>query len=101
MVASYEKFFTHSYYDIVFPFHMMASIFMEKSLVVESREDGIVLTENNYSPKKDLEEYLRHGIALVPFKVYNRRRSFLVWAHSHRFDTFFTDDEKNVLKRAE
>ena len=38
---------------------------------------------------------------LTPFKLFHLRRTYLVWANSHKFDKVFTAEERQVLMECE
>ena len=69
-IEAIERTFNYSPADFIFPYHMyLASQSGEMSA---SMEDTPMYT---------------------PFKLFNRRRNFLVWLHSKKFAPLFSEDE--------
>ncbi len=66
-IETIERTFSYTSLDFVFPWHMNL---------------GKYESEDN------------QDFAYTPFKTFNRRRNFLVWLHSEKFQYLFTDEEK-------
>ena len=68
-----DALFQHSKLDTFFPLHML-------------------LGQRDKSNPSD---------EFTPFKVFHLRRTFLVWANSHKFDKLFNEEERKTLKECE
>ena len=78
-----ERTFRNGPLDFAFPWHMQLGRFEQKVKreVNEENEDG--------------------DFAYTPFKVFNRRRNFLVLMLSNKFDFLYSDEEREKLKEIE
>ena len=72
-----EKNFQNSFLDFVFPWHMQLGRF-DKNTPSDEQEN---ITD----------------FAYTPFKTFNRRRNYLIWMFSKKFDKVFTDDERLLM----
>ena len=79
--------------DFVFPWHMQLGRFERNQAVdVFDKNDGY----EEAGEKEDAD-----GFAYTPFKTFNRRRNFLVWMLSTKFDKIFTPEERQLLSELE
>ena len=72
-----EKAFSNGVLDYVFPWHMWLGKF----------EKGMATQTSDGPDEQD-------DFAYTPFKAFNRRRNFLVWLHSRKFDQLYSDEER-------
>lgn len=79
-----EKAFRNGVLDYIFPWHMWLGKF----------ETGIVA-----QPSDGADE--QGDFAYTPFKTFNRRRNFLVWLHSRKFDHLYTAEERQKIHEIE
>ena len=84
-----EKTFRNSIFDFIFPWHMQLGRFEKDT--VSAVVDGKTIEDD-----ADNASY-----AYTPFKTFNRRRNYLVWMHSSKFNNVFTDEERETLKKIE
>ena len=85
-----EKTMKNGILDFIFPWHMQLGRF---------EEDSVLLTgDRELTPEEKAEDV---GFAYTPFKTFNRRRNFLVWLHSRKFDSILSDEEKELLTQIE
>ena len=78
-----EKTFSNSIFDFIFPWHMQLGRFEKAVTVVEGDEASDT------------------DFAYTPFKTFNRRRNYLVWMHSRKFDNIFSAEERQKLEQIE
>jgi len=79
-----DKIFSPSILDYVFPWHMYLGK-KEKRVVPNDDEGGVDESIFDYTP----------------FKLFNRRRTFLVWLHSDKVAYLFNEEEKKRIHAAE
>ena len=80
-----EKTFRNGVLDFVFPWHMQLGRF---------ERNTVDISGNQSEEKTDSSD---SEFAYTPFKTFNRRRNYLVWMHSHKFNHLFNEDERKEL----
>ena len=55
--------------------------------VEEAEKQGMLIDQDDYN--------------YTPFKSFNRRRNYLIYTLSHKFDYLWSPEEKETLKRIE
>ena len=85
-----ERTFSYSPFDFMFPWHMHLGKYMDEDGDAYAAETGQKITMSKTAERTELEtaqdEYF---LAYTPFKLYNRRRNFLIWMHSDKFTHLF------------
>ena len=77
-IEAIERTFSYSPADFMFPYHMYLA-----------------------SQQENAEATLEDTPMYTPFKLFNRRRNFLVWAHSKKFAPLFDEADLARLHKAE
>ena len=96
-----ERTFSYSPFDFMFPWHMHLGKYLDKSGDAIAEETGKTITMSNSDVSELEQAQSEYFLAYTPFKLFNRRRTFLVWLHSDKFSYLFNEEEKERITKSE
>ena len=90
-----EKNFQNGPFDIVFPWHMQLGR-LEKAQSLDTPLSTTAPARTEEQEKQEANDF-----AYTPFKTFNRRRNYLIWMMSKKFDKVFTEEERELMQTLE
>ena len=82
-----EKWHQNSPFDLIFPWHMRLGKYEikppSKEILDQAAQEGFEIDPNDFN--------------YTPFKSFNRRRNYLIYTLSHKFDKLWSVEEKEKL----
>ena len=97
-----EKTFRVGPLDYLFPWHMQLGRWDPKE-VAEGQTVGDKSAGTSLQAESDKSKTAEGGdedegdFPYTPFKIFSRRRNFLVWMHSRKFDHLFSEEDRALM----